>query len=473
MSATGDLPGLPGSELDADNEAAFDELARRSGAALRRPAPADGVRAIAARQRRQQALKASAVGGIAVVTLIGALVVVAQRDDPDRLPAVESVPATITTPTAPTPTTTATVPIDSSPATIPATTAAVSSLSTVPTSLAALPSLWVDLDPGATAPLPPAPIPALSGSALVWTETELIVWGGVRDDSTDRYSQEGAAFDPAAGTWRQIAPPPGTVTVGNVLWTGTEMLVWSGGIPDAVSAAYDPANDTWRLIADLPDPSGVAFWIGDEAVFLGDPGSGYHNYAYDPATDEWRRLADGPGEPAASWTGTMIITVTDTSSDTGTKLAGYDPATDRWRTLKGLDAGERPAVIPGRRGAASTVAMLSSASGGPVALLDDRGNAIGELPGKPDGPAPSCARPPGNSSCLIDMTHAVSVGGELLFWHNELGWALDLETKTWRSFPLDGREPKWDGTEVVAAGDLLFAWGAGRDGLVYRADIPE
>jgi hypothetical protein len=70
---------------------------------------------------------------------------------------------------------------------------------------------------------------------------------------------------------------------------------------------------------------------------------------------------------------------------------------------------------------------------------------------------------------LFSSTHAVSLGGELLFWVREESWALDLESQTWRPFPLDGRQPTWDGTEVVAAGELLFVWGAGRDGLVYRA----
>ena len=67
--------------------------------------------------------------------------------------------------------------------------------------------------------------PALNGSAVVWTGTELIVWGGFADDTLSE-SQEGAAFDPAAGTWRQIAPPPDGVRAGVVLWTGTEMLVF-------------------------------------------------------------------------------------------------------------------------------------------------------------------------------------------------------------------------------------------------------
>ncbi len=456
MSTTGDLPGLPGNEMDGDDGAAFDELARRAGAALRRPAPANGVRAIAAQQRRQQALKATAVGGVAVVALIGALVVVWQRDRTDRLPPVDSVQATIPTSSLPAPLTTTSVPIDSVPA-------------TVQTPTTALSPLWVELAPGATASLPPAPIPAHSGSAVVWTGTELIVWGGTVDDEPCcSVSQDGAAFDPAVGTWRQIAAPPDGARAGMVVWTGTEMLAWSDGTPDTVSAAYDPATDTWRLIADPPAPGSVAFWIGDAAVLLGDPDNG-PSFAYDPATDEWRRLADGPWSLPAVWTGTTIITVTDTSSDTGTRLTSYDPATDTWRVLDGLNAGEQPVVIPGRGGAAARVAFLPLSPGTPVELVDDRGNAIGELAGRPAELAVTCLKPLSNDGCLLTSLRTVSVGGEVLFWYDESGWALDPEAQTWRSLPLDGRQPGWDGTEVVAAGDLLFAWGADRDGLVYRA----
>src|SRR5262245_22108107 len=176
MSPTPDLPELPDSQLAIVDDAAFDELARRAGAALRRPAPEAGIQAIVLRQRSPRALKVGLVGGAALVAaLLGALVV-SQRGDVERLPAVDSVPVTI------------------------------------PTS-AAVPSLWVELDPGATAPLPPAPIPAVNGSAMVWTGTELIVWGGLVDDEPCcSRSQDGAAFDPAAGTWRPIAPPPDGLT---------------------------------------------------------------------------------------------------------------------------------------------------------------------------------------------------------------------------------------------------------------------
>ena len=241
----------------------------------------------------------------ATIAVLGlGLLAVAAVQDPDSVQ-TDTVPPTPAPPTNPA-TTPSLPPVDSSPATLPANTASASTVASVvldtttPAPVTNGPSLWVELEPGATAPLPPAPIPDI-GAALVWTGTELIVWGGIADDP----SQEGAAFDPAAGTWRQIAPPPDGVRPGMVLWTGTEMLVWSDGTPDTASAAYDPVNDTWRLIADPPDGirPGAPLWIGDTAVLLRDPDAdndGYvdsrssSSFAYDPATDEWRRLADGP-----------------------------------------------------------------------------------------------------------------------------------------------------------------------------------
>src|SRR5262245_37714070 len=100
MTTRPDLPGLPDSQLARDDDAAFDELARRAGAALRRPAPEDGVRVIAHRHRRRQVLKVSAVGGSAVVATLLALVVVSQRDDPDRVTAGEAVRAGSRSPSA-------------------------------------------------------------------------------------------------------------------------------------------------------------------------------------------------------------------------------------------------------------------------------------------------------------------------------------------------------------------------------------
>jgi hypothetical protein len=327
---------------------------------------------------------------------------------------------------------------------------------------------------------------------MVWTGTELIVWGGIaNDEPCCRRSLDVAAFDPTAGTWRQIVPPPRGVTPGVVLWTGTELLAFSDGMAHHASAAYDPAEDTWRLITDPPAPGSVAFWIGDEAVLVRDPDAnddGYPDslnapsYAYDPATDRWRRLADGPWGlgagwvsgwgTSAVWTGTTIITMTDSDSEDLILVNGYDPAADTWRVLGQMDTTTQPVVIPDQGGTAGNVAFLPLDPGSPVELLDDRGNAIGELAARPAELAGTCYVPPNNEGCMLTSLRGVSVGGEVLFWYSDNGWAFDPDTQTWRSLSLDGRQPGWDGTEVLAAGDLLFAWGADRDGLVYRAPTP-
>jgi hypothetical protein len=93
MSTTPDVPGLAS---NADDDELFDDLARRAGAALRRPAPENGVRAIAQRRRHQQARKAAVAGGFAMAALIGALLVVSTRDDPAGSSSVDTSPAPAT-----------------------------------------------------------------------------------------------------------------------------------------------------------------------------------------------------------------------------------------------------------------------------------------------------------------------------------------------------------------------------------------
>ena len=206
MSTTGDLPGLSGSELEPDDDAAFDEMARRAGAALRRPAPEDGVRGIVARQRRQQVLKAGAVGGVAVVALIGAVVIVSNRD-PDSVLPVDSSPTSLPASTTPAPTTN---PVDSSPAT---TTPAPSTSVVAVIQLAPVmtPDLFTAIAPRSRVDLPAAPISGRGGGAAVWTGTEMIVWSGnAYDPLTDTWPDftDGAAFNLANGTWRGSLPPP-------------------------------------------------------------------------------------------------------------------------------------------------------------------------------------------------------------------------------------------------------------------------
>jgi hypothetical protein len=461
-------------ELEHQLAAAFHEDAQRARLVNpEHPAVelADDEKLREAEHRRRPWLLVAAATVAVLAIGLAAVVNDPDRDQTNTVPLepgpatnpATTTPATLPATTAPAPVTGSSAPVDSRP-----------SETSVPPTPADVPPLWVELEPGATAALPPAPIPALDGSDLVWTGTELIVWGGIEDDQPCcTESNDGAAFDPAEGTWRQIAPAPDGIGAGVVLWTDSEMIVWNAGTPDTVSAAYDPAGDTWRSISDPPFPDFEAFWTGETALAFGDSEPNGPAYAYDPSTDEWRRLADGSWTVPAVWTGSRIVSEIDPSSDTGAGLTSYDPVSDTWEILDGSDAlaGGTPVVI-GAGSAGASVAVLPESSETSINLLDEHGNEIGEIAGRPADLASTCEKTPGDTSCLFDSTRAVSLGGELLFWVREEGWSLDLESQTWRPLQLDLPPPTWGGTEVVAAGELLFVWGEERGGLVYRATTP-
>jgi WD40 repeat protein len=92
---------------------AFEQRARRAGAALRRPAPHDGIVALRSARRRQQLVRGALAGG-AVIAVIAVAAVVLSGRDPDRMlaPAVPnptlptSAPEPVPSPTSMTPTTT-------------------------------------------------------------------------------------------------------------------------------------------------------------------------------------------------------------------------------------------------------------------------------------------------------------------------------------------------------------------------------
>lgn len=99
MSPGPEQPAVTGAaptKADADE---FDELARRAGAALRRPAPADGVRAIAERRRRDRRLKVAAAGVVAVASVVAALALLAGGPGSEELVPADSLPDRVPEPT--------------------------------------------------------------------------------------------------------------------------------------------------------------------------------------------------------------------------------------------------------------------------------------------------------------------------------------------------------------------------------------
>jgi len=138
---------------------------------------------------------------------------------------------------------------------------------------------------------------------VVWTGTEVVVWGGEKP-SEGAWHSDGAAFNPATGTWRDLADSPLAPRSEHVaVWTGEEVIICCGRIVGggASAGAYEPEADEWREIAAPPiSPAfAEAIWTGEEMlVFGGVGGGGTSNLvdaaAYSPVTDSWRRLADLP-----------------------------------------------------------------------------------------------------------------------------------------------------------------------------------
>ena len=185
----------------------------------------------------------------------------------------------------------------------------------------------------------PGPLRHRDFAALVWTGTELVVWGG------DPEGDPGAAYDPKADRWRAIAaaPIPARCEPATA-WTGREVLVWGRACrvtPEqprdaAAGAAYDPAADRWRLLPDAPlqAPTTMSAWTGAEWVIAGANGAAA---AFDPAGDRWRTLAPVPhnyASMAGQWTGREVAVLGDDAAGNPRHwAAALDPARNVWREL--------------------------------------------------------------------------------------------------------------------------------------------
>ena len=175
----------------------------------------------------------------------------------------------------------------------------------------------------------------------VWTGKEMLVWGcGF------------LAFDPLSNRWRRLSDPP--ARQGIVGATGREIIGWGGGCcgdADAGGAAYTPATGTWRKLAPSPltaeqRPTGA--WTGRELVLFvsgvdaasGKPSPARYARAaaYNPATDTWRRIAPPPetrNGASVNWTDREVLVVGGTNARGLPASVGlaYNPVSNHWRRL--------------------------------------------------------------------------------------------------------------------------------------------
>jgi N-acetylneuraminic acid mutarotase len=181
---------------------------------------------------------------------------------------------------------------------------------------------------------------ARADHTMVWTGTEVIVWGGTH--ANGGYSNTGGRYDPSTDTWRPTsigANVPGARFGHTAVWTGTEMIVWGGGhflspfycdgflLMDR-GGRYNPSTDTWMPTSTAGSLSGRAehgaVWTGAEMIVWGgisacacdERGYFYCDRSgtggrYDPSTDTWTPTSqvaiEARSDYTAVWTGSEMI----------------------------------------------------------------------------------------------------------------------------------------------------------------------
>ena len=111
--------------------------------------------------------------------------------------------------------------------------------------------------------------------SAIWTYSEMIVWGG---GSEHQFYGDGGVYDLVKDRWSPVSltnAPSGRWGHAAV-WTGKEMIVWGGRSSFAPSdnkndgAIYNPATDTWRQMSSEGAPSPrsqmAAVWTGEELI---------------------------------------------------------------------------------------------------------------------------------------------------------------------------------------------------------------
>lgn len=198
---------------------------------------------------------------------------------------------------------------------------------------------------------PTSPAPARQGAVAVWTGSEMIVWGGIRDCPGGPCGlKSGATYTPATDTWAAIstASAPDGTSLMAAIWTGTRMIVWGGqtgqGWPSG-GGLYDPASDSWSATSTVsaPVPRNVptATWTGSEMIVWGGQLSGgapsNTGGRYNPVTNSWSATntvfaPEARTGHTALWTGSKLIVwggvgVSSTLLNNG---GIYDPITNSW-----------------------------------------------------------------------------------------------------------------------------------------------
>jgi N-acetylneuraminic acid mutarotase len=194
------------------------------------------------------------------------------------------------------------------------------------------------------------------GHTAVWSGSEMLVWGGctaVNLGDCTVVANTGGRYNPGMDSWTATSTTnaPDARYSHTVVWTGSEMIVWGGQNPNDLTSGgrYNPSTDSWVATGDSPSARDyhTAVWTGSEMIIWG--GGDYVNTGgrYNPSTDRWTATSTtnaphGRAYHTAVWTGSQMIIwggYFNNGSDNYLNTGGrYDPGADSWTATSTTNA---------------------------------------------------------------------------------------------------------------------------------------
>lgn len=137
----------------------------------------------------------------------------------------------------------------------------------------------------------------------------IVVWGG-RDNFSATTFNNGAMLDIAGNNWialSNVNAPSARYSAASVQTASNTMIVWGGSGPGlgvfGDGAIFNPATNTWSVITNTNAPSArrdhTGVWSGTEMIVYGGTdlnGTVFYNNGgrYNPTTNTWTTIATAP-----------------------------------------------------------------------------------------------------------------------------------------------------------------------------------
>jgi hypothetical protein len=327
--------------------------------------------------------------------------------------------------------------------------------------------------------MPSTGAPSARGrSAMVWTGSKMIIWGG-DPLNMGSYLNTGGVYNSLNSSWSStsMVGVPSARLDPSAVWTGSKMIVWSGAeITTNDGGLYDPSSNTWSTMSNVGAPSvrfwTASVWTGSKMIVWGGQNMSGTKFntggLYNPTTNSWSTMST-VGAPSARrlpttvWTGSKMIVWGGGTSDG----ALYDPIANNWSAMSNVGA-------PSARYQPSAVwtgskMIVWGGSGGPNSLGD---GGIYD----PVANTWSTITMTGAPSHRTDFT-AIWTGSKMIVWDGDIDgtWApinnggiFNPNTNTWSGMSVAGAPSARSGYYAVWTGSRMIVWGGGNLSTPYN-----